>query len=592
MPRIKIFNNSVIPQILLITILVALLYGNILDNPFIHDDYLWLYSGKKLASGDWTGFSLGISTPYHPFFINGLFGICFKLFGLNYEWYHAISLSIHLFNSTLLYWLVSIFFKDYLWAFLAALLFSINPIISNAIIWPSAWVDLFAAFGFLISIISYKLFLDKDNPYLYILAMLCFIVSIFSKIIGIGLPVMLIIIEFSEGINKATYKKTILRVALFALISLIYIFSVFHKSTHMLEINWVKTIFNLFRYIPAMFITEGSFLGNKIAPVILTCLLLGLLIFLYLRHKKEIIFIASFIILTVFPLTALDFSLKSPMMLASISHRLYLPAIGFQMLMGFIVVRMYSFLTLKFNRNKAIGVIFLICTIYIIWGGIKINKRERAWDFDSKNIFDLCRQLKSKRENFPANSLVYLLNVPSSGAFWEPMVRLYYNDSSVDVSRYPIMLDFNRYQNVYEYLYLYGYLLDDHPSIIRLAKIIKTEDIGFIVKFYDLKGWHKEKIEVLQEISTFAFKDADMHYRLAFLYKEMNMLDEAENEFRGALIVTPHDTSIHNDLGLLYLQKREYGKALEEFETVTKDGSSPAAPMAAKFIKYIKKKID
>lgn len=256
MTRSRRFFLSIISSLMIFAPL--LLYHNMFDNPFIHDDFFWLDSGKKISDWDFSGIFTLIAGRYCPAFIHLLFGACFKMLGLNYTWYHVISLSIHVINGTLLYILIYLLFHDHLWALLAAFFFAINPVVSNAILWPSAWVDLFAASGLLATLIFYKLFLDKGLKWLYALAFFSFMVSIFSKVVGIGLPVLLLFLEIvmiSSFDNKAL-KQVSKRVSPFFLASLLYLIPIVQGLFTGPSGQPSEIIYNAFRYIPALFLPE------------------------------------------------------------------------------------------------------------------------------------------------------------------------------------------------------------------------------------------------------------------------------------------------------------------------------------------------
>lgn len=584
--HIKIFKNQLFFLFLLTSIATGLLYRNIFDNPFIHDDFVWLDYGRRLASGDCSGI-FPFTGSYYPVVIHILFSISFVLFDLNYSWYHAISLFIHIVNGILLYWLIYLLFKDCLWALLTAFLFLVNPVISNAIIWPSAWVDLFAASGFLLSLISYKLFLNKGLKWLYVIALLSYLFSIFSKVIGIGLPFMLLFLEIiaTSFFDKESYKQILKRQLPFFLVAICYSIPI---ALGLEGSGKPQTIiYNIFRYIPALFVPEG-YLTLK-ATIILTIAFFVLIISLYLRHKKEVSLLLLVLVLTLTPLAILGFTLKPVMFLDSISHRLYIPSIGVQMLIGLMVSNIYRSLIGKTYKKLSFTLTTILCASFLAWSFVEIDQREKAWDFESKNTFNLFQQLKAKEEKLSSNSLIYLINIPSSGAFWEPMVRLYYNNPSVNVIRYPHMPDFSRYAKVSIYLYIKGWLLNDHKSIMKIANSIGIDDIWPVMKFYELKGWNNEKLELLNAISASAFNDAKMHYRLAQAYQDMKMLDDAESEYMAALLITPYDLELHYNLGLLYIAKKQHDKAVEEFKFVAEHKDSPLSPMAERFIKYLSK---
>ncbi|MDO8707086.1 MAG: hypothetical protein Q7K23_00240 [Pseudomonas sp.] len=570
--------------------LAVYLYRGIFDNPFIHDDYLWLEQGKRIAEGDFSGvFTLG-GGRYFPTVIHLLYGICYKLFGLNFTLYHAISLFVHLINGILVYWSVRLLFDDYLWAFLSAFFFLANPVVSNAIIWPSAWVDIFAALCFLICLISYKLYLNKRLGYLYLIAFLGFLFSIFSKVIGIGLPLILLYLEVVVRSNSSI-KQILKRLSPFFLTAICYLIPIYVGLAGSSTSRPQDAIYNIIRYIPALFVSE-EYLSLKVwVGVIVAFSVTSIL--LYLKHKKEALFTVLLIAVALLPLTALSFSFKPTMLIDSINHRLYLPSIGSQMLIGMVIAYIYRFFSEKGFKKVALGFILAVCILFMSYSTVVVNQREAEWDSYSKQTLDLFQQIKNKHENIAPDSLVYFINIPSSSAFWKPMFRVYYGMESIEVERYPHIPDFrqHQYSKIYLYLYLYGRLFEDHKSIMQMANEIKTEDIGYAVKFYEFNEWKKGEIEFLKAVSV-ASDDAERHFMIAKYYWDMDMLNEAESEFRTSLSFSSSNSQLnidaHYELGILYIAIKKYDKAMSEFEFVAKNESSPLAPTAEKLISDLK----
>lgn len=112
--RIKniIFSKDFL-LLLIVTVVVFLSYGQLLQMYFWHDDYTWLY---YLQRGEFLWW------PFHSLYI--LQGIFFKLFGLEPVGYFLVLVGMYISASWLLYYFLRLLFRNYLVAFFSVLVFS------------------------------------------------------------------------------------------------------------------------------------------------------------------------------------------------------------------------------------------------------------------------------------------------------------------------------------------------------------------------------------------------------------------------------------------------------------------------------------
>lgn len=181
--------------------------------------------------------------------------------------------------------------------------------------------------------------------------------------------------------------------------------------------------------------------------------------------------------------------------------------------------------------------------------------------------------IKEIHPTLPENTYIRILNGPGGRSYGLRALRGFYRNPKIYWAD-----DFNR--EAYIYLYLNGRLLDNHESIMRMAKDLKAEDIGSVMKFYDLKGWEVKKMEFLHAISTYLPDDAETHVKLALNYRDMAMYDDAVSELKAALAIKPDNLNFHYNLGLIYMAKGENDLAIKEFE----------AAKAKMFVDYVKKR--
>ena len=236
-------------SIWLIFLFVALLvFGQILNNFFVSDDFHWLVIARdtqitwQIFLTNYLGTHDGGS--YNPFLVL-IFKFFYSLFNTNYFGYHLLSIVLHASNGFLLYVLAQkIFqlsglknFKKLAW--LAGVLFLLYPIHVEVISWLAAWPHLWVTFFYLLSLVCYFSFrlCSRSSTFRQnkawsklIYSVLFFILALLTKEIAISLPLVLMIWEMyfysSPEKNKNNKPYLLIYFAILALFLLLRYFSI------------------------------------------------------------------------------------------------------------------------------------------------------------------------------------------------------------------------------------------------------------------------------------------------------------------------------------------------------------------------------
>ena len=226
--KIAISNRKFIAiQIVLVIISGLFVYGNALYGKFLWDDYglvrdnTYIKSLSHIGKIFITNIGAGrdvISNFYRPMQIL-TYALDYSLWGLNAFGYHLTNILFHIAVALLLYWLVSIIFKNYWLSFLSAIFFVVHPIHTEAVAYISGRADIIAAFFFLLTLIFYIQYIDSGRGRLFVFVLLFYPVALLSKECSLILPLLIV---FYHYISKIKIKTKIL---LFLLIeTAIYIF--------------------------------------------------------------------------------------------------------------------------------------------------------------------------------------------------------------------------------------------------------------------------------------------------------------------------------------------------------------------------------
>ncbi len=397
----------------IILLLTIIIYSNSIKNDFIntYDDKEYIIDNNfiKSVSADAvkTIFTKYQVANYHPLTTLS-WAIEYNLFGLNPKPYHIDNLILHLLNIILVFQLIFMLTKRNETSIIAALLFAVHPMHVESVTWLSERKDVLYAFFYLCSVISYILFISKNKKAgFYVLSLVFYLLSAFSKSAAITLPIVLLIIDYYY--SRLNIKTAIEKAPFFA-ISIIFgvVAMIAQRSVgavnQLYDFNLVDKVFMFFYsiwYYFASFFAPYNFAiihyyphkVNGLLPAIyyispLLILALVLIIslklkFVDMKFKKDLIFGLSFFLVGL--LLIVQFIPLGP---AIVSERYsYIPYIG----LGLIIGQLYC----KFADKKAVNSIFafrFLLFAFVIFFSISTYSRNKVW----KNSLTLFNDLANK----------------------------------------------------------------------------------------------------------------------------------------------------------------------------------------------------
>lgn len=404
-----------------------------LNNFFAFDDFLWLYRAKTLQTN-----------PAQIFQIDGLyfdpivylsFWLDFNLFSLNPNWYHLTDIALHTINGLLLFIFVRLYSEDELSALFSSLIFVSTFGASDAVIWPSARVDLIAATFSLIAVTLFLSYLREGKIFMYACSVITFVLALSAKGTPVVLPVLLfwIFVKGRPAIRKRYVVLTPFVFAAAVYLTLLHIVSgedsLFSKGI------FHPNFYNYSLAIASFYIPET--LLSKLNLTYIFTLLYALLFLIVLvrfpvpsNRVKSLGLFTTLLFLTPVLILLGDALLTTPdnpkYLLASLSHRIYLASIGMSMFVGSIIAG----LTHMVLRKRTFWVKFVAPMALAMILGMNIyetRQREKIWDAITTDIKDSVYGLKRSQLHIPDGSIIVGISFPMSGGFIEPMLKLYYD---------------------------------------------------------------------------------------------------------------------------------------------------------------------
>ncbi len=382
-------NNMKISVLVFIIISAGILcYSNSLGNDFVWDDSGFLIqndyvkdlrlipeyftSDRPLAKGGLSG------ENYRPFLPLSL-AIDYAIWKFNPIGYHLTNLIFHISNALLCFVLILLISKNKYFAFLTSLFFVVHPIQTEAVTWISGRADVLFLFFYMISLILYVRF-DKKQKNIYIAgSVFFFICALLSKEMAATLLFVIVLYDICFG-QKKKPRKYFINYSPYIISFLIYFLIRSNIISKIAQCGyWGDSLYLTFLTMTRAISTYISLLFYPVnlcadyfkfrmsysffePDVLFSFFLIIATFYVALKAYKRFKFI-TFSILW-FYITILPVSNIIPIKILVAERFLYIPSIGYCMLISFFIVQAYSFLKSKISRAMVIFASGLVISVY------------------------------------------------------------------------------------------------------------------------------------------------------------------------------------------------------------------------------------
>ena len=328
----------------------AVSFAPSLKNGFVHwDDNVYLVENPLVKNFSWQN-TAKIFTDFKSDFYKPLVTLSYSAeyhwFGFNPAAYHATNLFLHLLNCLLVFWLIFILSGNQSVGFITALMFGIHPMHVESVAWAAERKDVLYGFFFLGSIVAYLFYKDHRSQKAYWVSFLLFLGSLLSKPAAVGLPFVLMVLDYFRGEKwldrKVVFEKLVFFAAglVFGIMMLVTQRRIgamdFYRLTHffdnMLLFTDALVFYGVKIFCPMKlsciypFPAKPGFVLHPalFSPVVLT-LAVGAVVFYAKAFSRTMVFGLLFFLITIFPMSG--FIPAGPAMVAD--RYTYIPSIGF-----------------------------------------------------------------------------------------------------------------------------------------------------------------------------------------------------------------------------------------------------------------------
>lgn len=605
----KTLNNKIRAIVFtLITALPVLAYLNSLGNTFVYDDYVTITNNHFIR--EWRYLSAFFSQKYPVIsgeltyrpMVTLTYFMEYALWQLRPWGYHLTNIIIHTLNVYLVYCMAYRLFRNRTPALISSVLFSIHPIFSEAVNAVSYREDLLSATFLLVAFILFLKSTTSAGSRNFIIchafSLIAYLFALLSKEMAITLPFLILAYDliFRKGVPlniHITIMKLVTRYAGYLAISAFYLylrFSLFHNPGESIQYPGNNILVNalmmtkvLGYYFKPLFIpaplnadyviplthspADAAFLVSVAAIILVIVLSVKLC-----RLSRIWTFSILWFFITLLPVMNII-----PIINIMAERYLYIPGIGFTLLIGSLFVRKrvlhessLSSLPVplvqlsahdKVPSEKGRNVTAHVSPP-LAGGGFS--------PFFAKRLFNVPGKILNWRLFRIATATITCLLLT-----WGTMNRnrIWLNEytfSTETIRRSPD--SFRIYNDLGYYYYHHGFT-DAAIQAFRDSIRIRHEqpkahcNLGAA---YSLKGLAHEAIAELKIATHLRNEYPEAHNNLGLLYKKKGMLDEAVSEYIQALKTNPYYAEAHCNLGSAFIDQGRLDEAFSELEKAVK----------------------
>jgi protein O-mannosyl-transferase len=530
----------------------ALPYLNTLLNGFVYDDNRQVLDNPYLKSFHflpqvfgttvWSFVGMqGVSNYYRPMMTLG-YAVCYRLFGPLAYGFHLVNVCLHAGVVLLVFVVARRLFDDRSVAFVAACLFAVHPIHTEAVAWVAAVTTLEVSFFYLL---TFWLFLSmarpqgEVSPWIKLAAVGSFALTIFSKEQALTFPPMAMIYEhyFRGDRAETTFWQKLRRYGEFWLMDLAYVLfrierlGAFAPQIQLSRLGWYASVLSALSLV-------GQYLGKFFWPVQLcayyvfqkgtsvfeprvmagiAAVACSVVVFAVLfRRYRGASFGFLWFFITLAPV--LDVRFLAGNVFAE--RYLYLPSVGFCWLLGWAGVKLWRGLARgrSFWRRGLVGA---SCALGLLMA-VRVVARNRDWRSDVA-LYTQTLKVSPRATNIRENLGVVAWNhgrIDEAENQWRIALKL--NPNS------PITLT----------------------------------NLGLV---YAKRKEYQRAEQYFREAMLHKPDYTDPHLNLGSLMMDLGRFQEAEEQLRAAVALSPLIPSCHNKLGKLYLKEGLLSSAAEQF---------------------------
>jgi tetratricopeptide (TPR) repeat protein len=572
MPKAKTVNSNYKSPLIAIGLIIILgftVYANSLAGKFIWDDRalitdnVYIKSGANFSKIFTKDIGAGAGKKYNAYRPIQILSylIDYSLWKSNVIGYHFVNVLLHISVALIIFWLINILYKDNLLACLTSLIFVVHPLHTEAVAYISGRADSLVTIFMLLCFIFYIKQLSLRGTTPYVLMLLTYALALLSRENALILPLLLLLYHyaFKQKIKLKLFLPLLIITFIYVIVRLTLLrpilFNISYSSTFLQRLPGFFVA--LGKYMRLLFLPfnlhmeygDTLFKFTHIKTIAGLILLFSLLIYALKvkRHTPLIPFSILWFFITLLPQSNLY-----PINAYMAEHWLYLPSIGFSLLLAKGLTYLYRYKAKEFRLPITVIIISLL-TFY----SYLTIKQTNYWK-------DPISFYKKTLQYTPSSWRLYnnLCNVYNSLGKYKKAITYCIKAKEIHPD----------YAEIYDNLGTAYYFINKRKKAIEAyLKAIKLNpeyaaSYNNLGNVYITMGKYKEAIEVYSKAIEINPTYAMTYNNLGNAYDFVGKKKEAIASYLKAIEINPSYTEAYNNLGISYLKEGNYEQAATLFK--------------------------
>ena len=535
----------------ILLVLAFLLYSQTLNHDFTNlDDNLQVTDNTDIRTLDFPHLKKIFTSQYVGMYqpVTTLsYALEYQLYKLDPGKYFLTSILLHLINILLVFIFINKLTTSRNKALIVALLFALHPLYAEAVCWISARSTLLYSLFYLLSLIFYLKYKKNRKSGAYVLSLVFFLLSVFSKAMAVTLPVILILTDYFTE-KQFKWKSLINKIPCF-FISLAFGIIAFNSSNYYfgfperLVISFYQTdwyiIMSVIPFDISPYYPDPAALNMFYYLATIPLVAIAFILYYLKKYRRILIFALMFLLISLGLVLKLFVFFDQ-----NVAGRYtYLAYLGMFLMFAYFIDSV---------KNKTIK--YIIPLIFAAFFSI----RTYSHISDYQNSFVLWEKVLDK---YP-DSYVALINMADAYKQNNDNEKaLYYAEKGLNI------------KETAKGLAIRGYLLsrtkrtddalNDYNNALQLDSLYLPAYINRGNLFIYLGNYPKALADYNTAIKLYP-KKAEPYFNRGIAYDLSNKINSAINDYSQAITINPDFVQALKNRGIDYLVTREYSNALSD----------------------------
>jgi tetratricopeptide (TPR) repeat protein len=594
--RRSFFRKTILLPVLLVVLVSCAVYSRALSNGFVYDDdaqvveNFWIrdfsFLPKLFLTDVWKFYGEGTSNYYRPI-MHVVYMINYHVFGLAAWGFHLVNILFHASVSIMVFLISSKLLgtsgshpsgspssrgevgRLFTPQLIAALLFAVHPINTEAVTWIAGLPELTFAFFYLLSLYLYMGGKDDGSPSATTLlfSAASFFIAALSKETALTLPIVLLVYDSVFQKGRVLLVDRLRRYAPYLAVVGLYFamrlnaletFAPLRRHTDLSVYQYVINVFPLFsQYLGKLLLPvnlSAYYVLHPIAALLTTRGIFSLVataafagaMLLAARKSRVAFFGLALIVIPLLPVLYIPGLGEN-----SFTERyLYVPSAGFSLLIGLGILKA----TQKPGRRWAVvsAFCFILC-LYTVGTVLRIP----VWRDDYSLWADTLP--KAPDGAIPQSLMgdVFLFSGQNDRAVeqYKAALRLKPN----------LVIAHTNIAVVYKNMGLIDQAIQELQTAIELnpSSAVAHASLGVMYNETGMKDKALDELHSALELNPYL---PGAYVSLGDVYSSQGMIDEAIRQYQEGLRINPDFAEAYNNLGIAYASKGMLDKAIRQFE--------------------------